>query len=447
MSTKPISAFSPGRTIFGAIAATIAVGTALLLLFGTRTASISLIDVIFTATSATCVTGLFTVPLDQFTTTGHAIVLALIQIGGMMLIIMSLVLSSLFLNLGLRTKLMAGKILELESWHNLRTILAFTLIVTLTLELIGTVCIIPLLAAMNITPHTWFHALFYAISSFCNAGISPLPNPIAPLANSITLQSICAILIFAGGLGFVTWYELWQAFTARLKRTPFRFSLHSKIVLYGSSALLAVSAIIIWIIERERMFASYSGLAVPLSALFHAVSFKSTGFVIVPLQLLQPPTIFLAMILTFIGSAPGSTGSGIKITTFVVFVAAVKAALMGKTSVELRGRQLAPDQILKANSIVAISIGWIMLTTFCLLVTDSHLSPFGLLFETVSALTNLGMTTGLTPSLSTAGKILIIISMIIGRVGSFTLVLGLLKKQRGGGRIFLPTRTSHVRLI
>ena len=438
MKPKPISAFSPGKVILGSIITAILIGTILLALPCAQINPIPFIDVLFTATSATCVTGLFTIPLTQFTPFGQMVLLGLVQIGGIGIITLSLLFMSLFMNFGLMAQLMAGKLLELETWNNFRRVLFFIIAITITFELIGTLCIIPLLTPLLIPlspghsegAHIWMHALFYAVSSFCNAGISPLPNPHMPLQSSHLLMNICSVLIFAGGLGFITWYELWQALIAYKNGKPYRFSLHSKIIFYGSFALITLSTILIWILEREHTLLTVNALYVPLTCLFHALSFRGNGFSTVPIGLFQPATCFIIGFLAFIGSAPGSTGSGIKITTLTAFIATIQAALTGKTAVTLHGRELPLDQIFKAISIITLSLSWIALTTFCLLITDSAHPLGALLFEATSALTNLGLSTGITPLLSEVGKWLIIVSMIVGRIGSFTLVLALLKTRR-----------------
>ncbi len=179
------------------------------------------------------------------------------------------------------------------------------------------------------------------------------------------------------------------------------------------------------------MFAGFSTIGSTVNCLFYAVSFKSTGFLTAPLLELQLATLFLILFISFIGSAPGSTGSGIKITTLAIFIATIKSAISGKTIVELRGRTIPQDQVYKAIAILTISILFILLATFCLLITEKKWSFFDLLFEATSAFTTLGITTGVTPTLSLIGKILIIVCMVIGRIGSFTLILALkLKKKK-----------------
>ena len=240
-----------------------------------------------------------------------------------------------------------------------------------------------------------------------------------------------AVLIFIGELGFVTWREIGRYTKARYHGKPFRFSLHSKIVLYGSSAILTCGSIMFWILEHKNALAGLSVTATIVDSIFYTISFRSTGYILMSMGNFHLATIMLIMALAFIGAAPGSTGSGIKITTFAVFLATMKAAISGNTTVTLKGRTIAISQVFRAIAIVGLSLGCILLTTFCLLITEQGFTLIELLFESLSAFTSLGTSTGITPQLSTVGKLFILITMIIGRIGSFTLILALkLRKKK-----------------
>lgn len=426
MAYRTIAQFSPGRIILLSIFVTIVLGTAALALPFARLAPIPLIDLFFTATSATCVTGLFTVPLDQFTLLGQAVILLLMQIGGLGLITLMLFFISLFIDLGLSTQIMAGKILELESWKNIRKLILFIIVITLTAEIVGALCILPFVLPHYPLPQALFFSLFHAVSSFCSAGIN-IFNIHTPhlLNNNNILLIITTILMFIGGLGFITWYELMDYLYGRMTNKRFRFSLHSKIILYGSIVTIIATASLFWILEHANVLAPYSIEQTIITTIFHAVSFRSAGFLLFDLKQLQLATIMVIMAVSFIGSAPGSTGSGIKITTFTIFLATITAAISGKTNINLRGRRIALDQVLKAIAITSLSLFWVLLITFCLLITETTWFFIDLLFEAMGAFTNLGISTGVTPTLSLVGKLCIIASMIVGRIGSFTLILAL----------------------
>ncbi len=432
MCSKRISPFfPPEQIVLFSILVTIAIGTLLLSLPISQEKPLPFLDLFFTATSATCVTGLFTIPIDQFTLFGKAVLLLLIQIGGLGLITMTFFFLSAFVNLGMGTRLIAGRILEIESWKQIKKILLLIILVTVCCEFIGTLCFFVVLSSKYSVGLAWFIALFHAISSFCSSGITLLDGGMSAYSSSYVMLCITMLLMFIGELGFITWQEIGDWIKATLRKKQYRFSLHSKIVLSASTSMLVCSGIIFWILEHKNMLANLTITQTITNTLFYAISFRSTGFLLTNIGSFQLATIMLIMLITFVGSAPGSTGSGIKITTFVIFLAMVKAAISGKTTVTIKGRTLPLSQVYRSIAIVSISLGWVILTTFCLLITEQGFSFIEVFFESMSAFTSLGISTGITASLSTIGKLFIVTSMIIGRIGSFTLILALkLRKKK-----------------
>lgn len=430
MQTKKPLRLSPGRMVFLSLFVTIIIGTFLLALPWSRTQPIPLLDLFFTATSATCVTGLFTIPLEAFTPFGYAILLLLIQIGGLGLITMSLFLMSLFMDLGLATQLMAGQLFEIDTWKNIKKILIFIIALTLVTELAGTIALFVVLAHKLPVASAFFTALFHSVSSFCNAGIIIHPEIIHPLLKTGYGMTVTGLLILIGGLGFLAWTEIFRAIKARISHERIHLSLYTKIILYGTAALITTTTILFWILEHENLLAHMSTPAAIGTSFFHAISMRSTGFLPFGAITLHIATLFLIMIISFIGSSPGSTGSGIKITTFAIFLATIKAAISGRSSVEIKERKVPTDLVYKAIAIISLSAGWIVLTTFCLLITESQWSLGELLFEAMSAFNTIGIEIGITATLSAVGKIFIIASMIVGRIGSFTLLIALKIKKK-----------------
>ncbi len=429
MSIKTVADFSPGRTILLSLCITILIGTALLALPIARISWIHPLDLFFTATSVTCVCGLFTVPLDQFTPFGHGVILALIQIGGLGLITMTLFLMSLFVNLGMATQFMAGRLLELESTTKLKKLLIFIITLTLLFELVGAFFIFIAIKDHFHVGTALFLACFQSISSFCNAGISLFPLHHFEYQSSYTILFTSSLLMLFGGFGFITWQELIQYLHTSWLKKRYIFSLYTKIVLYWSASLLTICGVIFWILERDNVLIHLSTPAKITSCFFHAISFKSAGLLLVDPTQLQLASLLLIMVCALIGSASGSTGSGIKITTLAVFLSSVRAAIAGKASTDIRGRHIPMDQVYKSFTIVFLSVAWILLTTFCLLITEKKPQFLAILFEATSAFATLGISLGITASLSTIGKIFIILSMMIGRIGSITLVLALRKRR------------------
>lgn len=430
MGIRKLAHFSPGRFIFASIFIAISLGTLLLSLPSAQARPIKLFDLIFTATSATCVTGLFTVPLDHFTQFGHAIILLLIQIGGLGLITLTIFLMSLFINLGFATQVMAGKMLDLESWKNIKQFILFIIGLTLIVELIGALWIFATIYHEYAWQRACFLSLFHAINSFCNAGVSLFNGGgLHAYATNYSMLTVTMILMFAGSFGFLTWHEIIHYAQAKLQRKRHPFSLNTKIIIYGSLVLILAGTLVLFIIERNHAFATMSKPLALMNALFHAIASRSTGILTVDAHAFATASLFFILLLAFIGAAPASTGSGIKITTFAVCIATLKAAIADRTEVEIRGRRIAIDQVHKAIAIISLSIFWITFTTFMLLILEQGFTFFELFLETASAFATLGLSTGISAHLSDMGKILIIFSMIIGRIGSLTLVLALKKRS------------------
>ena len=429
MPPKRTIKFAPGRTILISILAAICIGTFLLLLPACRTVPIPFIDLFFTATSVTCVTGLLTVPLSSFTPLGQLVLLILMQIGGLGLITLSIFIMSIFVHLGLTTQLLAGQMFELESWKNIKELFFFIFKLTFALELIGAVLVFLTIRQDYSLVRALFLSAFHSVSSFCDAGFSLFPRGMISFNNNPTMLLSTSFLMLFGGLGFITWYELFEyakSFTHK-KRTG--LSLYSKIVLSTTTFITVSAGVLYWILERNNTFHAMNPFIAFLNTLFNAIASRSTGFITVNPTEMQVATLFIVMLIAFIGSSPGSTGSGIKTTTFTIFIATIQAAVMSRTSVEIKGRRIAKDQVYKALAVISLSVAWIIVTTFCLLITERSWEFFDILFEVVSAFATLGISTGITPYLSPTGKAFIIASMIIGRIGSLTVILALRKKR------------------
>jgi len=419
---------SPGRTLLASIFLTIALGTLFLALPVARTTSIPFIDILFTATSAACVTGLFTIPISNFTTFGQCIIMVLMQIGGIGLITMMLFLLSLFVDLALATQLMAGQLLELESWKNTKKMILFIIVLTLCVELIGALFIFFSLQGNYSFLRACFISIFHSVSFFCSAGLSLFPDNMIHYSNNYLMLLTASALMFIGGLGFITWHEILSRFSAIKNKRRHIFSLTGKIVVYGSFLITISTTLIFWIMEHKNSLVSMNPFASLTNSLFFAISIRGGGFNTVDMDLLHPATQFMMAAIALIGGAPGGTASGIKLTTLAIFLATVRAAITNRNTVEIRKRRIAKDQIYKAIAIIFLSVSWIGFTTFCLLITEKGLSFLQIFYEVISAFATQGLSINATPFLSIFGKLFIILTMIIGRIGSLTLILALKKR-------------------
>ncbi len=421
---------SPGRTVAFTIALTIFLGTGLLMLPAAQNTPISFLDCFFTATSATCVTGVLTIPFDYFTFFGKCVILGLIQIGGIGLITLWLFLVAIFFNLGLSTQFMLGRILELSAFKNPRSILFFIIGITLTVEAAGAIGIYTLIADMYPQSEAIFHAIFHSVSTFCNAGLNSFgPSSLVRFKHNIPFLAITGLLILMGGIGFITLHGMYLYLKKKVLKKRFQFSLTTKVILTMTGLLIASATLLLLILEGPRHFPGSPWWETLSNMLFNAIAYRSIGLTTIDLSTMQTATIFLIMMYSFIGSSPVSTGSGIKVTTFALFLATIRAVIQGRMEVNLKGRRIPQDQIFKAMAVLSVSICWIVISTFLLALFEPHTDFMIVFFEAVSSFTNLRLATTMTPSLSIAGKVIVITNMFMGRVGILTIMLALRVSQ------------------
>lgn len=421
--------YSPGRIIISALTSITLLGAVLLWMPFSHHGELSFIDALFTATSLTCVTGLLTVPLSSFTFTGHCILLFLMQIGGLGLVTLTIFLISLFFELRLTTRYLTGEMLELESWNASHNLLLFIVSMTLVVEAIGTALVFfivrndyPLFTAL-------FYSFFHTVSAYTTTGLSFFENSQKIMPNNLPLLAVTALLVFIGGLGFIVWQEFIFYLQSLKEEKHFHWSLHAKLVVATTILIISFASVMFFYLEYIRGNTDSGIINGILHSLFNGITCRSSGFTTFDIPLIHFATLFLIMIISFIGSSPGSTGSGIKTTTFALFLAAIRATITRRSMVELKGRTIPNEQIFKAMAVLSLSLSWIAVTIFCLLITEQGWRFIDISFEAFSAFSNLGLSTGITPYLSTAGKYTIIITMFIGRIGSLTLLLAF-RKQR-----------------
>lgn len=426
-SLKRLGPCSPSRIVLTSFILTILIGALLLSLPICQRVPISFIDALFTATSATCVTGLLTIPFSHFSTLGHVIILLLIQIGGLGLITMTLCLMSLFMNIGLATQLMAGQLLEIDSLKDIKRMLLFILSASVVIELLGAGIIFITIQPSYPGLQGAFYALFHAVASFCNGGLTLLGNNnLRSFSDNNIFLLVSSALILIGSIGFISWKEIMQ----RIWSKHTKLSLQTKLTLFSLSLLIIANFLTLWLLEGQTIFNGMPFLQKLSNCLFHAINSRGCGFNMLPMYILHKATLFMIMSVAFIGSAPGSTGSGIKTTTFAIFVATIRAVITGRPAVEIFRRRIAHDQIFKAMAVISLSIAWIEIITFLLLILEPQYAFIDILFEVVSAFATLGLSLGITASLGIISKCLLILTMFIGRLGSLSVLLALKYQKR-----------------
>ena len=409
----------------------IVTGTLLLMLPGatTQEGSMSFINALFTATSATCVTGLIVVnTVSAFTIFGQIVIMILIQIGGLGIMTMSTLVAFIIgKKITLKERLIIQEDLNQFKISGLVRLVRYVIGFTLMFEGIGAlIMFIRLLKDYDVV-RAMYLAIFHAVSAFNNAGFDLFGNSLESFTGDITINFVIMILIIIGGIGFGVITEFFNFNKFK------HLSLQSKIVIFISIVLIIFGMIVIFGFEftnPETMGNLKFGDKI-LSSLFLSVTPRTAGFNTVPTGSLRTPTLFFIIILMFIGASPGSTGGGIKTTTFGVMGVTLWNLVIGKKDMEIFNRQLEKEVIYKAIAITMISSFLIILVTIILTITETG-TFLDILFETVSAFGTVGLSTGVTPTLSKIGRVLITFTMFAGRVGPLTFAVAFAEKERKG---------------
>lgn len=394
------------------------------------------IDALFTSASATCVTGLVVYDTyTHFSLFGQIVILSLIQIGGLgFMIIATLFSLMLKRKIGLKER---GMLQESVSTIHIGGIVRLTkhiLFGTVIFEAIGAIIL-----ALRFYPDMGlkqglYNGVFHSISAFCNAGFD-LMGRFEP-SSSLTLYSgdivvnlVIMSLIVVGGVGFLVWEDI---FTNKLKFCKYR--LHTKIVLVVTATLIIVPAIIFYSIERTNSFAGMGTTESWLASFFQSITPRTAGFNTVNIAELSEGSILLTIILMVIGGSPGSTAGGVKTTSFAVIILSLIASIRHTEDINVFNRRLERDVIKKAYDVITI---YFMCCALAVLLICA-LQPFGLkevFFEVVSALSTVGMSTGITPDLNSLSKFIITLLMFFGRVGSLSVALVFSEKKE-----YIPIR-------
>ncbi|WP_234541029.1 TrkH family potassium uptake protein [Paenibacillus pseudetheri] len=411
-------------------ASIILIGALLLMLPISSTSgnAVSFIDALFTATSATCVTGL--VVLDTgttFTIFGKTVIMVLIQVGGLGFMTMATLFAMMMKRkISLRDRLILQEAMNQGSMEGIVRLIRRVLIYSLVIEGCAAVLLSIRWAFDMPLGKAVYFGIFHAVSMFNNAGFdifgdfrSLTDYVYDPLVNIVVM-----FLIVSGGIGFIVMSDLVEF---RVKR---KLSLHSKVVLSTTAGLILIGALVIFIFEftNQRTLGNLNFGGKILSAFFQSVSPRTAGANTVDIAGLRQASQFFMVILMFIGASPGSTGGGVKTTTFTIMIGAVIAMLRGREDVVLFRYRLAQERIYKALTLTLLAL-LLVLSVSMLLSTTEDSNFLAILFETTSAFATVGLSMGLTPELSVIGKILICLTMFAGRLGPLTLVYALGPKQ------------------
>lgn len=439
--------FTPAQVLVLGFAGLILTGTFLLMLPEAQEVSLGLgfIDALFTATSAVCVTGLVVVDTaTQFTTTGELIVLGLIQAGGLGIMTVSALMMLLMgRRISLKERLLMQEALGSFSIAGVVRLTRNIIVATVAIEGIGVLLLTLRWAGEMGWARAAYWGLFHAISGFNNAGFDLTSSSLRPFASDPFVIIVISVLIMLGGIGFLVMEDVWKN---RLRWE--RLTLHTRLVLQVTGLLIVAGTLLFLATESQNpeTFGSMHWLDKLTNAYFASVTPRTAGFETVMTGKMLDVSLFITIILMFVGASPGGTGGGIKTTTFSMIALTIRATATGREDVHVMGRKLPRELIDKAVTIAAIAMGLIAIMTSLLLLTEhtglsDPSSGFGfidVLFEVTSAFGTVGLSTGLTPTLSDAGKLLITLVMFVGRVGPLTMAVALAQRAQARETLHFP---------
>lgn len=437
----------PAQLIVVSFAIVISTGTLLLMLpVASRNGSgLAFVDALFTAVSATCVTGLTVVDTGtQFSTFGQIVILACIQTGGLGL----MTFTTIFLVISGQRLGITGRLALEQSFHHTPTgqiaaLIRHVVAATFLIEGIGVAALAVYWSARGRFENfgeTLYQAVFHSISAFCNAGFSPFSDSLVGFQQDAVVQGIFSILILMGGIGFLVGLDvrlyLRSALARRFSRSPadvhrVRLSLHARVVLITTAALLVIGTVSFYLLERRGAFAHMGEGAAWMNAWFCAVTPRTAGFNTVSYSSLGGAALLCTMVLMFIGASPGSTGGGIKTSSFGLLVAYSIARWRGHPRLHLFHRTVPQESIDRAAGVVVAAVALVIVAASALMVTetwgmgpeDGQRRLLPVVFETISAFATVGLSMDTTPTLTTAGKFIITLVMFMGRIGPFTMAM------------------------
>ncbi|MGB0454564.1 MAG: TrkH family potassium uptake protein [Bacteriovoracaceae bacterium] len=432
---------SPAQLVLISFIAVILLGTFLLMLpFASAVGkSLSFIDALFMATSATCVTGLSTVSIGtELSFFGQAVILALIQIGG--LSIMTLYSSMVILlgrTMGMKDRVVLQDLLDVGSLEELFAMIVNIIKYTFFIELWGGIVLtIGFIFEGFEFGKAIYYGFFHSVSAFCNAGFSLFDTSLESYDTNIMLNGTIGLLIVLGGLGFIVLRELVDV--ASRKKQLLNLTLHSKVVIITSGVLTVLGAVFIFFSEYLGALDSYNFFQKIQVSLFQSITLRTAGFNTLPLGNLHSYTIIMMTLFMFIGASPGSTGGGIKTTSLAILVQSIISTLKGRKNVTILDRRISEAIIVRTTAITFISL--IIVSSFILIMMkfEPEQSFLTIFFEVISASGTVGLSLGITPELSLLGKIAISTAMFIGRIGPLTLVLAIGQRNVKLGKYELP---------
>lgn len=440
---------NPAQLFIASFLLMILLGTLLLMLPKATYTEISFLNALFTSTSAVCVTGLIVVDTGSFFTPfGQTVILVLIQLGGLGIMTFASYFSYFFRGKSTyENQIMLKDMTNSEKIGEVFTVLKKIILLTLSIELLGAVLIFFSLekGVLPAVLERMFFSVFHSISAFCNAGFSTLENSLyePEFKFNYSLQLIIVALFILGGIGFPILFNLYKYFLYYVKNqflkirhpqesvyVPWVININTRIVLSTTGILLLAGTLLFYFFEYNNTLENHSAFGKLVTSFFGAASPRTAGFNSVDMSALNFSTIMIIILLMWIGASPGSTGGGIKTSTFAVSTINFFSLAKGKDRVEIFRREVSDLSIRRAFAIVALSLAVIGTAIACISYFDDDLTLLSIAFECFSAYSTVGLSIGITPLLSPASKMIIIIVMFIGRVSMLTILISLLRRVK-----------------
>jgi trk system potassium uptake protein len=436
---------NPAQLFILSFLAIILFGTFLLTLPNATQTGISFLDALFTSTSAVCVTGLIVVDTGSFFTDfGQFIILGLIQIGGLGILTFASYFSYFFKGgTTYENQLVLSDMTSNQKIGEVFSTLKYVLLITFAIELVAAVMIFASLEGQhfNSFAERGSFAIFHAVSAFCNAGFSTLPNGLYEegFRYNYLLQLVIIATFGLGGLGFPILvnlsnylkYQVTKAFSPATARTIYRpwvLNINSRITLITTFLLTIIGFALFYALEYHHTLAAHEGFGKVVTALFGATTPRTAGFNTVDMMALQFPTLMVILFLMWVGASPASTGGGIKTSTLAIATLNILSLAKGKSRIELYRREIADLSVRRAFAVIALSLFVIGLGIMLISVFDGDKDLMSIAFECFSAYSTVGLSIGLTASLSSASKFIIILIMFIGRVSMLSIMIAVVKK-------------------
>lgn len=394
--------------------------------------STNLLDALFTSTSAVCVTGLVTLDTGtHWNAFGQTVIILLIEIGGLGFMSFTTFLAILLgKKITLRDRLMMQEAMNTFNIQGLVKMVKYVLGFTFAVQFFGALLLSTQLVPEFGVKKGFLYSIFHSISAFCNAGFDLFGNfsSLTGYSNNVVIILSISALIVIGGIGFTVWLEIYNYRYKGMKK----LSVHTKIVLLITSVLLIGGFVAMFLLEynNPETIGNMGLKDKLLNSFFASVSPRTAGFNSISTDGMTTAGKFLTILLMFIGGSPGSTAGGLKTATFGLVILTVISVIKGRSDTEAFGRRFSKELIYKSFALLIIAMGLVIVVTMLLSITEKGVEFIDLLYEATSAFGTVGLTTGVTQSLSSVGRVIIMIMMYLGRVGPLTVALALTNRKK-----------------